>query len=311
MSTSSVSSGQLDPMSDTTLGTSFFALFGETTPMVASVQAFINEEALNVTDIRITLTGSSRGVDFFYVYDQNRRLIGRASKSGSEYVLSMQPGAFTIPRREYTPLYVRAKIGDFDRNSDGVDSFGVLTVTIEGTGEWSSDTYTKAFSDTFPTVQPSGVVLTGLRNGGPQTDFVTEGTLDIFDLRGNAKVTGGLAQARFNSIVFTVAKSDVTLSNVSLTVIGTGVSSPCTVGATTITCDSIPASIGTVRGDFRLVLQGTVDITTNVDNARLQVFIQDPGTPTSAGDIAWSDGISDYDWVPFATPVVRGTYFTR
>ena len=298
-------------MSDTTLSTSLFALFGDTTPIVASVRAFINEEPLHVTYVRIAVTGSSRSIDYFSVYDQERRLLGRASKNGSEYVLALPIDTLVIPRKEYRSFYVRAKVGEFDRNADGADAFGVLTVTLEGVGEWSNDTYYKPFSDNFPVVQPSGAVFTGLRNGGPLTEFLTEGSVDLLDLRGTAKVTGGLAQARFDSLTFSVNKSDVTLANVSLTVIGSGVSSPCTVNPTTVVCDNIPASLGTVSGDFRLVLQGTVSITAGSDNPRLQLFLQHPGTPSAVGDVEWSDGISDYTWLPFATPVLRGTYFTR
>ena len=310
-SSSSQSAGAIDPMSDTTLSTSLFALFGDTTPIVASIRAFINEEPLHVTYVRIAVTGSSSVVEYFSVYDQERRLLGRASKNGSEYVLPLPVDTLVIPRKEYRSFYVRAHIGEFDRHADGEDAFGVLTVTLEGVGEWSNDTYVKPFSDNFPIVQPSAAVLTGLRNGGALTEFLTEGPTDLLDLRGAAKVTGGLARARFDALTFTVAKSDVTLSNVSLAVIGSGVSSPCTVNPTTVVCDNIPASLGTVSGDFRLVVQGNVAITAGSDNPRLQLFLQNPGTPSAAGDVEWSDGISDYTWLPFATPVLRGTYFTR
>lgn len=300
----------LDPLADTVLSTSLFALFGDTTPIIASVRVFINEEPLEVTAIRITPTGATGAVEYFAVYDEQRRLVGRATRNGSDFVLPLSPGALAVPRREYRSFYVRAVLGDFARNADGADAFGVLTFTLEANGAWSNDAYTKAFSDTFPTVQPAAGTLVGLRNGGAQSEFLTDGTLDLFDLRGSADAVGH-AQTRLSSLMFTVAKSDVTVSSATLTVIGSGVSSPCTVAATTVTCDAISSSIGTVNGDFRLVLQGAVTVTPGADNPRLQLFLQDPGSPVAAGDIAWTDGIADYTWVQSATPVVRGTYFTR
>lgn len=301
-----------DALPDTELSTSAAVLFGTVTPIAASVEAFIGEEPLQVSAVRIAVTGSKQAVDGFLVYDAQRRLLGRAAKSGSEYVLRLADDALVIPRRVQTPFYVRAQVGSFDRNRDGAGAFGVLTVTLEGYGVWSSDTYVKPLTDAFPTFQPVAALFGDLRSGMTANDYLQEGAGQIvFDLHAFPRYADPAAELQIEALEFRVIGAGVTLTGASLTVPGSGITSACTVASSTIDCSAIPATLGTVRSDFSLELHADVEVDPGSASPQLQIVLQEPGDPLNDGDIAWNDGFSSFTWVPFRVPVVRGTYFSR
>lgn len=316
-STSSASSTSwsngYDPMADTAIRSNFFVL-GETSPIVGAVNLFSNNEPLDVTRVRVSLFDSTSTVDSFLVYDQDRRLLGRATLDTSvagekQYVLRLNQGVLQLPRRENMTVYVRASVKSNDLGGQSGQSVRIASFGIEGTGSWSNDAYNQNYSDTFPTFETARAKISAIENAGPQTGNIVSGPnqqIGAFRFRGQGD-SQGLNDLRTTSITFTVdAPSGVTLSNAYLKREAGDTQLPCTVSSGTVTCSGIPASIGSIKGEPALYLYADVSLS-GVLNPTLRVNISNPGTPTSPGAVTWTDGQATFDWLPFDTPVVRGT----
>ncbi len=312
VSSSSSSLRALDPMTDTELQTSTVQLLGETTQIAASVEIFISEEPVDVTDVLLDVSGVADAIDSFLVYDDDRRLLGRATLQSGQYRLHLAPQTLIVPQKTSRSFYVRAQLAPYDRLKTSGHIFEVNTVTVKGNGVWSSDQYIKPVTDVFPTIETARATFTAMTNTSPVSGFLHDGTSTaLIDLLLKGRQTDSAAQLRVTDLTFTVASRDVSLTNLSLTTPGTGVQTSCSQAGTTITCAGLSAALGTVQNERTLELRGDVTVAPGAVNPFLQVILQSSGDPLHAGDITWTDGSTVFEWVPFATPVARGTLLSQ
>lgn len=309
---SSSSQGALDTLSDTTLLSSTTQLEGKTSVIAASAQIFINEEPVDVTDISISVSGDTSGIDDFLVYDDSRHLLGRATLQSGQYKLHLTGTAFSIPKAQSRSFYVRADLSSYDRTKTSGQLFSVNEMTVQATGEWSNEQYTKTFNDTFPAIAGARAMFTQIKATGATSDFVHDGTsvpLITLDIKG--QMADSAARLAVQTLVFTISSNGVTVTNPVLTVPGTGVQTSCSVSGNSITCSAIPSGLGTINNETTLELRGDVSVSGTTSNPYLQVSLQNPGDPGTTGDITWTDGTTTFTWVPNDAPVARGTLFSQ
>lgn len=310
---SSSRSGTYDPLTDTTVQSNI-VLLGQTSPILASAKFYSNNEPMNVDSLTITLASSSPSVDAFLVYDQDGYLLGTASQmSGSSnvYRVTFPTGRLTLPRRMDHSVYIRARLKQNDSGGMSGDPLQIATINITGTGEWSNDAYSSTSSESFPAFAIARAAITSITNAGASNTLLTGGTDQLLaTFAVNTTATDSQAHVILQQIRMQIqATGGVTLSNVKLRQEGNDTVVNCTIASNVVTCGSIPATFGTITGTENFRVYGDITVPSNANNPSLSLTINEPGTPTTAGDITWSDGTSTFTWIKGSAPVVRGTQF--
>lgn len=310
-STSSSSSvSRVDSSNDLAIRSNFL-LLGRASPVLGAVKVFPNNEAIDADGITVTFSNDSSAIENLKIYESTTgRLLGTAARqSAGVYVANIPKGTISFSRRTDTSVYVRANLRDAESGAVGGQNVRIDHITVEGTGASSNNDYQVSSTETFQTFQVTPAAITRVTaTGSYQTAIFAIGDNVILgDFDFDAVSTDSRYIPRVTSLTFTVnASAGVSLSNVALAVPGTGVESPCTVNGSMITCSSIPSSIGTVDDSQQIRLVGDVADNGSSSNPSLQVSLSDPGTPTSAGAVTWTDGTTTYTWLASDTPIARG-----
>ena len=294
-------------------------LLGQDSPALAAVEIFLDGEALDVTKITVIFTAASSitSIEAVKIYDQNGRYLGRANKDASagnrHFVLNMKHGSWIVPKSQERHIYVRGIISGYKSGGVSGEDIEVQGISVEGNGVWSNRSYTQGSSDDFPEHETGQSVVGGITNPGSAQELLVAGSnVPIGSFRFEGVTSGGTSDLRVTDIVFTLGLGDgVTVSNVEMSTPSSTERLSCATAGTSVTCSSIPANFGTFKGSPRtLVLYGDVAIPDGAQRPSLQVIISSPGSIGSAGDITWTDGTSTFQWVPYSSPVVRGTYYS-
>ncbi len=314
-SRSSSASGSFvyDTAPDTTLR-SQAVLLGQTSPIMFGTKIFMSQEALHVRTITIVLAGAASAVDSFSVYDQNRKLLGTATQQGDDFVLSLPAGALTIPKSQDFSIYGRARLKGNTAGGTSGQNIQVTTVRVQGIGEWTDSSYTASSTETYPVFQSARARITKVENAGATTGILVGGTNEeIASFRFTAERSDTSAHPRVTSLTFQIEQTGgVTLANPVIRRSGSSDTHSCSLSGTTmISCTNIPETFGTMDEPAFLRLYADVTVPTNASNASLRITLNQGGSSTQAGAIGWSDGTTTFTWVPFDTPIVRGTAYSR
>ncbi|PIQ76786.1 hypothetical protein COU78_04310 [Candidatus Peregrinibacteria bacterium CG10_big_fil_rev_8_21_14_0_10_49_24] len=304
-----------DSDSDVSQYSNFLRLGTPASQVLAAVSVFSDSEPLVLNTITVTLNTSASSIDSLLVYDEQKRFLGRAYlNGGAQYRLQLKNSDIIIPQRKDYSFYIRASLKPFHAGGVSGEEFRVASVTVEGDGDWSNRSYTKASSDTFPDFQTARSHITSIQNAGAANEPLRAGEDQII---GMYKFTGekgdGAADLAVTSIDFQLSVvGGVTVTNPTIGVQGISTKHTCSVSSSTVTCSPIPASVGSFEdAPIILVLYGDVSVPADALKAALGVNINQAGSVSSAGSLVWTDGSTSFDWVPFNAPVVRGTYFEQ
>ncbi len=317
-SRSSTGSGAIDPLSDTTMSNSLI-LLGDTSKILASASIFSPSEPIDVDLFYIELMDANPSISSFLVYSEDKELLGRATLDTSvltntRYTVNVGNKNISIPKSKEYSFYVRAETREPNEGGVNGSLVQVDSMGVEGTGEWSSNDYTQGTTATFPISQTADAVITGITNAGAATNPLVAGPSQIlgeFNIAGDTGTSN--TDLRVTGLAFYIATSGgISVSNPQLRVVGTSEAHTCTLGGNVITCSSIPASFGSIEDNapLKISLYGDVTIPANTSSASLQITLIEPGDTNSAGSVTWTDGSVTYTWLPGASPVARGTYYS-
>lgn len=313
-SSSSVSSYSYDSDADVS-SVSRILILGATTPVLAAAKVFSDAEPLVINTIKITLDTAVSSIDSLAVYDESARYLGRAYLSGGAvYRLDLKNSDIVVPKREEYSFYVRALLKSHTQGGVSGESFSVSSVTVEGDGDWSNRPYTKSSTDTFPEFQIARSVIDRIENAGSMEEPLVAGEdLVIGSYRFTGRKGDGSADLAVTDLEFKlVLIGGVTVSSPEISVQGVSTRHACSVSSSTVTCASIPEFLGSFE-DAPLTIDLHADVSVPADalKAALGANINQPGSLSSAGAVAWTDGTTSFTWVPFSAPVVRGTYYEQ
>lgn len=305
----------LDPLGDTTIR-SQFVLLGEISPILGAATFFSDTEPLNVTRISVDFGSTQSDIMMLLFYDQNRQFIGTASVDTSvagRSTLRLAPGTWSIPRRTDSDVYVRARLRSKDEGGVSNAMMQISQFVLEGNGAWSGQPYTQASTETFDPFVTSRSAITNITNAGPSQDLIISGpdrTLAAFRFQGRSSDSS--ADLSLTTIIFSLTQNNVTLSNVELGADGTSTRIPCSVSSTTITCTSINDVVGSITdGPRTLTLYGDLTIINPSNQTTyLQVSLNNLGTATTSGNIAFSDTSQSFQWVPLEVTNVNSTRYS-
>lgn len=312
-SSSAQSSAVFDPRTDASVLSNVLVL-GEVSPAIAGVKFFSTSEPISAERIVVQLIADVPTVESMLVYDSSQRFLGTATKeSGTlgRFVLRLQDGALALPHKQEVSIYVRARVKSYDYGGESGQTVQVSTVDVEGTGDWSNTDYVQSSTETFPGFETARGVPTVIRNAGTSDAVLVAGSNQLLaEFRFEGRETDGEADVRLMQLRITVdSGSGVTLSNVQLRVDGLDTPHACTIAAPIVTCSSIPATIGSLESTRVIRVYGGVVVAAGALNTFLRLSLNSPGTISASGDVRWTDGSTNFSWVPFQQPIARGTLF--
>jgi hypothetical protein len=313
-STSSMSSGSAstDSLPDRNVQSNIL-LLGTTTPILAGAQFFSNNEPIAVTSFIVNMQSPVSSLDALLVYNSSGVLLGTATLqpgSTTAYKANVKTNAMTLPYRANRSIYVRARLKAHDSGGVSGENVQVSGIEVDGNGMWTNESYVSSSSDSFLQSQTARGVITAVTNTAASSQLISGASDQLLGaFQFTATTSDSQAKVRLTQLVLTAnATGGVSVSNVQLRTDG-GSSTSCTVSTNVITCPSIPSDIGTVSGTQKINVYGDVSVPSNATNPTLTLSINNPGIPSSAGDITWTDGEATFTWLPLSTPVVRGTQF--
>ena len=305
-----------DLLSDTDVRSQFI-LLGDVSPIIGAARVFPEHEPLDISEITVRLTGAVPTVQSFLIYESvGGRFLGEAfldtsSMDERQYTLFLKSGELVLPQREEFGFYARARARRFSDGGMSGESVQISALRVKGDGVWSNDGYAESTTTGFVEFETARSLLKEITNIALAQGILVPGTRQLLgSFRFWGKIGDGSANPRLTDLTFQVGNvSDVTLSNVVLRRQGTGTDISCTVSSNMATCASIAESLGSFRsGHIIFDAYGDIALASGSKNGFLQMTLNDPGTPSSAGAITWTDGTTIFSWVPFDQPVVRGTY---
>ncbi len=313
MSSSSRSSvgGVFDPFLDRTAKSNIL-LLDSTSTILAGAKYFSNNEPIDVTSITVTLENPVASIDVLFVYDQDGRVLGTATKrANGSYMTTLPAGSLQLEKRVDHSIYVRARLMSSDQGGVSGETVQIAMIDLNGNGSWSNNDYIVSSNETFLVSNTARGAITSITNVGGSSNLLTQGTNQILGtFRFATQAKDSLAQIRLTQLRMQInATSGVVLSNVYLRQDSSDTTSPCSISSAVITCSSIPSSLGTISDSEDFRVYGDITVTGDPLNPRLSISINTPGTPASSGDITWTDGESTFTWLPLNTPVVRGVQF--
>jgi hypothetical protein len=295
--------------------TSHIILLGTTSPVLASIRIFPNNEPVDVTRLLIYM-GTIESIDALEVYRADGAYLGRATLDSTEggYVLRIGSHLLQIDRRTSESVYVRAIVNAENNGGWSGETVLVDHIAVEANGIWSNTTYGFSTSDYFPESVTARARITLVENDGSTTETLIPGTQQIVgEFRIAGAATDSEAGVMIQTLAFQVSRtSEVTLSNVVLGASDTNTTSACSLTNDLVTCASIPAALGDIDdGERRFRLYGDVALASS-NQAVLQLILNDAGSPSSSGSITWNDTEAIFIWVDRASsPLARGTLYTR
>ncbi len=304
--------GSTDPDTNLTVRSNFL-LLGEVSPVVGAVDFFAAQEPIDVDRLTVSFASDPSSIQQVRVYaESDGRLLGTSFRDGSnDYEINIPAGMLILPHRADAGVYVRLLMKPADGGASGGQIVRIENIEVEGDGVWSNSNYTVTSTETFLSFETTPALITGFipATSLSSSAFVAGPSVTLWDENVSGRSTDNDYEPAITSLTFRVAKSsDVVLSDAQLTVPDSGAETDCTVSSGFITCDNIPASVGTVDGLQRIRLIADIDSNGSSDSY-LQVSLQQAGSATSAGDIEWTDGSVTYDWLPLEEPLARGIVY--
>lgn len=314
-SSDSLASSQTDPLPSSDVRAAIL-LLGATTPILGGVRIFHNQEPLDVRALSVDFLAVPASIDSLLVYDGDRRFLGRATLdtavAGSRrFTLRIANGVFAVPQREERSVYARALLKGYEGGGASGEELQIREFRVVGDGVWSNEEYVKTLTATFPVFQTARARIAAITNAEATPDPIPVGSRQrVAAFRFTREQSDGSAELRVTDLTFQVGKSsDITLSNAILRGSDAGSDHGCTVGATTITCSSIPSEHGAIPENGRSVeLYADVTSSGTVSSPFLHITLNEPGTIDTPGHIGWTDGTTAFTWVQFDQPISRGIH---
>lgn len=294
-----------------TLRSHVFVL-GRLSPALASVRFFSNSEPVDIHELLVTFSGPVPSIGSLVIYNQSGAQIGTAtavSGSSNQFRGSIGYSKLFLPYREERGLFIKARLKSKDTGGASGEDIQVQTMTIEGDGRWTNETYTSSSHEMFNASETAFGKITSITNAGAAQGTLVSGSERILaDLVFNADTPESQHQVRLTSLVFTIEQAGgVDVTNVTLRNEDNSISSPCTVSSLLVTCAAIDAGIGTIDMSRRIKLVGDVSVPNNAINPSLRLVLNDPGTSATVGAITWTDGSASLTWVDLEQPIGAGT----
>jgi hypothetical protein len=294
-------------------------LAGEESPPVAGITVFSEDEPVTLLEVEIEMASEVTSLAYLNVYLADGTLLGKAvfeRRPGHDdvfYQLDVpradQP---TLPQAEESRLVVTAVLTESDQGVQGGEFLRVRDIEIVTLGAWSGNTSARSSSSILqPQHQVSLALLEDIQSVGPLEGVLQRGSgRALGSFRFAVRSADERADVSLEQLTFSVAKtSTVSLSSLSIGSDGTSLTHHCSASGDQIFCVSIPAEIAGLDVPRILTLYANIAVADGAQNPSLFVSLNDPGAPSTVGDVRWTDGIYSYTWLEEDGPIAEGTTY--
>lgn len=292
-------------------------MLGGTTPTLAVANFTSLTEPLTADAISVEFTGAVDSLETVKMYNIDGRFLANASLvSGSttQYRATIPVGAFRIDKGQEASIYLRGVLRPYQSGGVSGEVIAVASVTIEATGDWSTEHYSVSTTETIPSSQTARASITGLTtNNAGHWPLTTGNNQILWDFSLSGQHSDGEAVLRVEDLAFTLSQANVSLTNVRLQVADSDASQACTVSSSDVLCSGIPAGIGTIprSGSLRLRVYADVAVIGTPLLAYVQLSLGQAGSVTTPGVMTWTDGSTSFQWVALESPIGIGPRFTQ
>lgn len=295
-----------------------YLLLGAASPVMGAAAIFSDLQPFDVTKIVIRLSSAATSIDSFLVYDEHARYLGRATlyaEDDRQYHLAIPDGTIIIPQRKEWSFYVRAMLKSASAGGVSGEIVQVSRLGAEGIGVWNSAQQSEYTSEEYPMYQTARGTITAVDNPGADNNVLIAGNhmrLGSFRFRSQVAPGDGQAAVRVSRLQVQIDTSGgVIISQVFLGVSGINEQHACSIADNVITCEDIPVSFGTIDDLPRiLTFYGTIAMPSGNRSTSLRLRLNDPGSlAASAGAVWWTDGSTDFLWLPGHAPLATSTLF--
>jgi len=294
-----------------------FLLLGGYAPVMGTIKLTPDDEPVEVREIKITLNAAASSLSSLEVFDELGYVLGTASldldasANRNVFTLNLSPKrAYHIEKDAEIIIAIRPRLKARDSGGVSGQSIKISRIEVIAIGLWSSNqNLVETSGPDFQEHVSSLAEITAIKNVGKTIGTFPLGThkrIGYFEFHAKS-IAHADADPALESLSFSVnTPSEVTVSNPSLLGDDGASTSSCTIASSIITCSSIPANIGNLQSPRKISVYADIAVSGH-ENPFLQIELNRPGGPTSAGDITWTDGETSFDWVPLDGPVAQGT----
>jgi len=297
-------------------------LVGESTP-IADAKLFVRDNPVELRQVKITLEKEARSLQSLSVEDASGAYLGTLKldlrdRDNETWIADFNPGdtGYIFPAGQPTTIVVHALLKERGTGGFSEDLVEVKTMfVIVGETEDATVSYQIVPSGAhYPMHQTAQARITGVKNELQDTGELQQSNArKLASFRIEREVVTGV-NFRVRHLQFHVQHaSGIQLTNWEVRSEGDFGTYPCTtenddiLDRMTVNCLALPEEIG--RGDV-FDLYGNVNLSQASRGDSMQVNIESYGSLSGQGDIRWTDGSADFQWVDAQIPLPSGTVWT-
>jgi hypothetical protein len=293
-----------------------FLVTGQRSNPVASSEFFANLEPTYIQGGEVKLKNKIEGIDAMYIVDTQGTELGRLYLDKIyDATEKTWRGTFTsknylIPKGEARTLGLEIRMKEYNQGGTSDELVQVDTFKVTTLGDWSQEGGTSTALGPFPKHQTSYGRITAVFNALDPTGILPIGQGQLlagFTIQGAASQGVTL---KVEHLEFQMTKnSDVTIQNWQLGTPDSSERMNCSVSDSTVSCLSIPESLGTIgSGSRTLRLFGDVSLAQGANSKGLQISLVSAGDTSTNGAVRWTDGSGHFNWVDeIEQPLARST----
>ena len=215
-----------------------------------------------------------------------------------------------IPADIDVPLVLRAVVRDINNAGASDQLLHVRTFTLTTRGDTTNTTYNYAAQGPFPKHQTSFGRITKVQSLLPATQALQAGTgmlIASFSVSGSS-ISG--KSLLIEQMIFSVLQEGaVSVDQWQLNRTQSTVSAPCSINqdGTVLSCLNVH-TLGTLEKSTSNVfeLRANVRVSSGQVPPRVQVHLNNPGTPEDLGSIQWTDESGHFRWIEGKNPLMQG-----
>ena len=307
-----------EPVKDYIPVSSSFLMVGQRKP-IADFQLYARENPVELRIVKVILEREARSLSGVYLHDAAGNEIGKLKidlydRTNETWIVELEPGEsdFVLPERSGSTFAVEAQIRRIDERGFSEEWVEVKKMFVM-VGEIDDPTVqyqivpSGAHYPAHQTVQASITRIESLLSGEEDLVQGTEQHLASFLFEAEKDP---IADFRIRHLKFRAHKSPgVSVDNWELRSTESIRRYACSTEETDsqiltfVNCLAIPEELGGLQV---IDLYGDVDLSQASPGDTLQINMEEPGSLSESGDVRWTDGSADYQWIEFPEPVAEG-----
>lgn len=293
--------------------------------VIGDALLYPQKNSAHISVLKVTLDREARSLQSLSLVDERGTLIADMTldlfdedNETWSVELDTHSGAFVLPAGQGTRVFVVANIKDWNSGGFAEDSLKVqsMYIVVQNTTN-ETDSYQIVPTDaSYPSHQTALARITAVESTLSGTGTLVSGNNQLLaGFRIRSADVGGVSAPAINHLRFRLnVDDDIALSNIQ---IGSGNSfrHACSTDSTDnsiVNCLSLPEDIASLENNLRAIeFYATVDVTAAANGAQLQVHLLRPGSLSESGDIRFTDGSVDFNWVDLEAPLAHGKYWEK